>query len=84
MGNVGHIAILGMIFGMIGTSLGGVCGALLNIKSNKFVSFILEFSSGLMTAVICFDLIPESLKFVTTRNDYIWNIIRSSSYDNLQ
>lgn len=64
MNNIGHIAILGMLFGMLGTTLGGVAGAFLNIKSNKIVSFILEFAAGLMTAVICFDLIPESLKFV--------------------
>ena len=49
---------------MIGTTLGGILGALLNVKSNKLISFILEFAAGLMTAVICFDLIPESLEIV--------------------
>lgn len=34
------------------------------IKSSKFLSFILEFAAGLMTAVICFDLIPEALEIV--------------------
>ena len=64
MENIGNIALLGMIFGMIGTTLGGVCGAFLNIKSNKIISFILEFAAGLMMAVICFDLIPESIKII--------------------
>ena len=66
MESIGNIAILGMFFGMIGTTLGGVFGAFVNIKSKKIVSFILEFAAGLMTSVICFDLIPESLKFVST------------------
>ena len=39
-------------------------GAIFKIKSNKFLSFILEFAAGLMTAVICFDLIPEALEIV--------------------
>lgn len=61
MENIGIISLYGLIFGMIGTTLGGIIGAVLNIKSKKILSFILEFAAGLMTAVICFDLIPESL-----------------------
>jgi ZIP family zinc transporter len=61
MNNIGIISIYGLIFGMVGTTLGGIIGAFIEIKSNKILSFILELASGLMTAVICFDLIPESL-----------------------
>ena len=63
MENIVNVAILGLIFGMIGTTIGGVCGAFLNIHTNKFVSFILEVTAGLMTAVICFNLIPESMEY---------------------
>lgn len=63
MDDIAGIAINGFIFGMIGTTLGGVAGALLDIDSNKFVSFILEIAAGLMTSVICFDLIPESIEY---------------------
>lgn len=62
MGNIGAITSYGLIFGMIGTILGGVIGVFSKINSNKIMSFILEFAAGLMTAVICFDLIPESLE----------------------
>ena len=55
-----------MIFGLLGTTLGGIFGAFLNIKSDKIISFILQFAAGLMMAVICFDLIPESLKIINT------------------
>ena len=61
MENIGIISLYGLIFGMIGTTLGGIIGAFLNIKYKKFLSLILEFAAGLMTAVICFDLIPEAL-----------------------
>lgn len=41
---------------------GGIVGCFFNNVSNKILSFILAFASGLMMSVICFDLIPESLK----------------------
>ena len=63
MENIVNVAILGLIFGMIGTTIGGILGAFLNIHTNKFISFILEVAAGLMTAVICFNLIPESIKY---------------------
>ena len=62
MNSIGTITTYGLIFGMIGTLLGGVIGVFSKINSNKIMSFILEFAAGLMTAVICFDLIPESLE----------------------
>lgn len=63
--DIGIISFYGLVFGILGTSLGGFIGAFLNIKSNKFLSFILEFAAGLMTAIVCFDLIPEALKIVS-------------------
>ena len=64
MESIGIISLYGLIFGMVGTTIGGIIGAFLNIKSNKFLGFVLEFAAGLMTAVICFDLIPEGLEIV--------------------
>ena len=52
--------ILGLFFGTFGTTI-GVIGIKLKRNSNKFLSFILSFASGLMMAIICFDLIPEAL-----------------------
>ena len=55
-------SLLGLFFGTFGTTLGGIIGCLFNKVSSKFLSFILSFASGLMMAVICFDLIPESIQ----------------------
>ena len=63
MDSIGSITICGLLFGMFGTTLGGIIGAFLKVESNKILSFILEFAAGLMTAIICFDLIPEALEF---------------------
>ena len=53
--------ILGLFFGTFGTTLGGIIGVVIKKHSNKFLSFILAFASGLMMSVICFDLLPEAL-----------------------
>lgn len=63
MDSIGSITICGLIFGMFGTTLGGIIGAFLKVDSNKILSFVFEFAAGLMTAIICFDLIPEALEF---------------------
>lgn len=65
MEKIFNITSLGLIFGMIGTTLGGIVGANIKVVSNKFLGFILEFAAGLMTAIICFDLVPEALEIIS-------------------
>lgn len=61
MSEILKTTLLGLFFGTFGTTLGGILGIVIKKNSNKFLSFILSFASGLMMAVICFDLIPEAL-----------------------
>lgn len=61
MNEILKTTLLGLFFGTFGTTLGGFLGIVIKKNSNKFLSFILSFASGLMMAVICFDLIPEAL-----------------------
>lgn len=61
MNEILKTTLLGLFFGTFGTTLGGILGVIIKRNSNKFLSFILSFASGLMMAVICFDLIPEAL-----------------------
>ena len=60
--------LLGLFFGTFGTTLGGIIGVIIKKHSNKFLSFILAFASGLMMAVICFDLIPEAMEISSIVN----------------
>ena len=71
MENLGIISTLGLIFGIVGTSLGGFIGAFLKLSSDKYLCFILEFAAGLMTSIICFDLIPEALNIITISSSII-------------
>ena len=61
MNEILKTTLLGLFFGIFGTTIGGILGIVIKKNSNKFLSFILSFASGLMMSVICFDLIPEAL-----------------------
>lgn len=60
--------LIGLFFGTFGTTLGGILGVKLKNPSNKLLSFILALASGLMTSIICFDLIPEALELSNFTN----------------
>ncbi len=61
MNEILKTTLLGLFFGTFGTTIGGILGIVIKKNSNKFLSFILSFASGLMMSIICFDLIPEAL-----------------------
>lgn len=67
MSEIVKTTLIGLFFGTFGTTIGGIIGISFKKTSNKFLSFVLAFASGLMLAIICFDLIPEAM--------YISNII---------
>lgn len=62
MGAIIKTTLIGLFFGTFGTTIGGIIGVTFKRNSNKFLSFILEFASGLMISIVCFDLIPEALE----------------------
>lgn len=56
------ITILGLVSGIAGTGIGGLAAFFVNNITNRILGFILEFSAGLMTAVVCFELIPKAFE----------------------
>ncbi|QNM04703.1 ZIP family metal transporter [Qiania dongpingensis] len=61
MGVFGKLIIVTAFAGIGGTGLGGVIGALFRKESNRTVSLLLSFAGGVMTSVVCFDLITEAI-----------------------
>lgn len=53
------------IAGVGGTGLGGLIGALFKKDSNKTVSLLLSFAAGVMTAIVCFDLVISAVETKT-------------------
>ena len=67
--------LIGLFFGTFGTTIGGIIGVSFKNTSNKCLSFILSFASGLMLAIVCFDLIPESMQITNISNTVIGVIL---------
>lgn len=68
MSDIIKTTLIGLFFGTFGTTIGGIIGITFQRTSNKFLSFILSFASGLMLAIICFDLIPEAMEISSIMN----------------
>ncbi len=63
MEHILKIALVGLISGITGTGIGGLIAFFVGKNiSNRILSSILEFSAGLMTAVVCFELVPEAVE----------------------
>ena len=60
MSEILKTTLIGLFFGTFGTTIGGIIGVKFKNPSNRFLSFILAFASGLMIAIVCFDLLPEA------------------------
>lgn len=60
MNEILKTTLIGLFFGTFGTTIGGLIGIKFKNPSYKFLSFILAFASGLMIAIVCFDLLPEA------------------------
>ena len=67
--------VVGLFFGTFGTTLGGIIGIIIKKQSNKFLSFILSFASGLMMSIVCFELIPESMGISSIQNTIVGVIL---------
>ncbi len=53
----------GIFIGTAGTGAGGFLACFLPAKNTGFISLMLEYSAGLMLAVVSFDLIPDAIRF---------------------
>ena len=62
MGVLATLILATTIAGIGGTGLGGLIGALLQKDSERTVSLLLSFASGVMLSVVCFDLVTEAIE----------------------
>ena len=54
------VTLVTLISGAGGTGRGGFIGALFKSESNRTISLLLAFAGGVMTAMVCFDLLAEA------------------------
>ena len=56
------VTMIGFLCGMVGTGLGGLLTVFIKNPTRRFMAVLLGFTSGIMMAVVCFDLLPEAIK----------------------
>lgn len=56
------IAVLVSILGGITSGIGGVLTSLFTIKNARYISALQQITAGIMTGIVCFDILPESFK----------------------
>lgn len=56
------IVLFSGLAGIIGTTLGGLIGIFMGQKSERTVSILLTFASGIMISISLFDLVPEAME----------------------
>lgn len=61
------MSILGAISSLIGGTLGSIC----SIKSKNMVSFLYEITAGVMTGIVCFEMLPESFGMTNITYSFI-------------
>ncbi|WP_026477356.1 ZIP family metal transporter [Alkaliphilus transvaalensis] len=60
MGDILRTTMIGFFVGIIGTGIGGSMAFVLRNPSKRFLSAIIGLSSGLMIAIVTFELLPEA------------------------
>lgn len=56
-----QIILVSFVAGVGGTGVGGLLGSLFRKSSNRVISLLLSATSGVMIAIVCFELLVESV-----------------------
>lgn len=57
-----EVTLIGLLAGVVGTGLGGVCAGIFKNKIEKYVDFFMGLAGGIMLAVVVFDLMNEAIE----------------------
>lgn len=68
-----YVLVISVVAGVVGTGLGGVLGALLKGKGQKFIGNTLAFAGGVMLGVVTFEMIPEGVEQFLTLGK-VWGV----------
>ena len=62
MDTIGELLLTAAVAGAGGMGLGGLLGALFKKESGRSVGMLLSFAAGVMTSIVCFDLILDAIE----------------------
>lgn len=73
------ITLLVSILGAISSGIGGIISSLFNLNNKKYISMLQQITAGIMTGIVCFDMLPESFNITNVFFTLIGVIIGISS-----
>ena len=59
MGNIIKMTVIMGILGSISSGIGGAISNIFNFKSNNKIAALYEITAGIMTSIVCLDMLPE-------------------------
>lgn len=62
MKNILILGIFTMILGVLSSLIGGFLCTIFHIKTKRTISILYELTAGIMTGIVCFEMLPESFE----------------------
>ena len=62
MKNILILGIFTMILGVLSSLIGGFLWTIFHIKTKRTISILYELTAGIMTGIVCFEMLPESFE----------------------
>lgn len=59
------IVLFFSILGAISSGIGGAISTIFKVKSKRFTASLFEITGGIMTGIVCFDMLPESFSIAS-------------------
>ena len=56
------ITFMVSLLGGISSAIGGIFCSLINTKNNRLISILQQITAGIMTGIVCLDMLPCSIK----------------------
>lgn len=66
------VTLIGLLAGILGTGFGGILSSIFRKKVDRYLSFFMGISGGIMLAVVVFDLMKESMQSIGVINTVIF------------
>lgn len=63
--NCFKVALYITAFGILSSGIGGFIGGAFNINRKGVIAFLYEITSGIMTGIVCFEMLPESFEIAS-------------------
>ena len=62
------------LLGALSSGIGGFLSSMIKIENKKILASLFEFTAGIMTGIVCIDMIPESVRLTNTYVRGFWSL----------